>query len=72
MKLRYDNLKIGGIQMSQDMKYRFTYIKCGPGDQIIVDNETGIEYYKNGTHLIPLLDTNRKPKLNREWTKKHS
>lgn len=53
--------------MTNNSKDRFSVINTDFGTQVIVDNETGVEYYKNGNHIIPLLEANGKPKLNREW-----
>lgn len=53
--------------MSKISKDRFSVINTDFGTQVIVDNETGVEYYKNGNHIIPLLEANGKPKLNRQW-----
>lgn len=49
------------------LKDRFIIVDTDFGTQIIIDNETGVEYYKNGYQIIPLLEANGKPKLNKEW-----
>ncbi|MDY4761457.1 DUF6440 family protein [Streptococcus thoraltensis] len=57
--------------MTKDMKHRFDYIPATSGAFVIVDKETGVEYYKNGVHMIALVDADGKPKINKDWYDSH-
>ena len=56
----------------KELEERFFTIPLGVGfslggDWLLVDRETGIEYFCSGGHLTPLLDREGKPKLNQAF-----
>ncbi|CAM3260203.1 DUF6440 family protein [Streptococcus pluranimalium] len=50
---------------------RFKYIPESRGALIMVDKETGVEYYKEGIAMTVLYDTDGKPKINKDWRDSH-
>lgn len=50
---------------------RFEYIPMNSGSLIVVDQETGVEYYKEGIAMTVLYDTDGKPKINKDWRESH-
>ncbi|MEQ9763100.1 DUF6440 family protein [Streptococcus sp. ZJ151] len=57
--------------MVKRLMNRFEYLTDNAGSTIIVDLETGVEYLKNGTHPTMLVDTDGKPKINKDWYDSH-
>lgn len=46
---------------------RFKRIMLKNGSQILVDTKTGVEYYKEGSAIVLLVDADGKPKINDSW-----
>ncbi|MFU2163648.1 DUF6440 family protein [Streptococcus pluranimalium] len=56
---------------SKKSNSRFEYIRTNSGSLIVVDQETGVEYVKDGIAMTVLYDTDGKPKINKDWKANH-
>ena len=50
---------------------RFEHVSINSNAKILVDQETGVEYYKEGIAMTVLYDTDGKPKINKDWRDSH-